>query len=113
MNIVFTILVALPAGLLVRNRGTALLAYLIADLFVFTFQTLDVLLNWMAGEGSIGGAHAFGPSPDAFPMHYLESEVIAYGVVNLAIMLAGIGLVVLGHRIRARRHAAKSAVAVG
>jgi hypothetical protein len=113
MNIVFTILVALPIGLLVRNRGTALLTYLIADLFVFTFQTLDVLLNWMAGKGGIGDAHVFGPNPDAFPISYSESEVIAYGVVNLVIMIAGAGLVLLGHRIRTRRTAAKNVVTVG
>jgi hypothetical protein len=113
MNIIVTILVALPIGLLVRNRGTALLSYLIADLFVFTFQTLDVLLNWMAGKGGLGDAQAFGPNPGAFPISYSESDVFAYGVVNLAITLAGTGLVLLGHRIRARRAAAKNVVTVG
>jgi hypothetical protein len=112
MNIAFTILVAFPLGLVIRSRGAALLAYLIAELFVFTFQTLDVLLNWLAGDSGIGGANAFGPSPDALPLHYSESEVIAYGVVNLIILLAGTGLVLLGHRIRARRGAAKNAVTV-
>ena len=112
MNIAFTILVALPLGLLIRSRGTALLAYLTADLFVFTLQTLDVLLNWMAGKSAIGGANAFGPSPDAVPIHYSESEVIAYGIVNLAVMLAGIGLVLFGHRIRARRTAPKNVATV-
>jgi len=113
MNIAFTILAALPLGLLVRNRGTAVLAFVVADLFVFTFQTLDVLLNWMAGNRGLDGAQAFGPSPAAFPIPYAGSEVIAYGVVNLVIVLAGIGLVLLGHRIRARRSAAKSVVTVG
>ena len=113
MNIIFTILAALPLGLLVRNRGTAVLAFVIADLFVFTVQTIGVLLTWMAGKGGIGGAKAFGPYPNAFPISYTESEVIAYGVVNLVIVLAGIGLVLLGHRIRARRIAAKNAVTVG
>lgn len=114
MNIVFTILVALPIGLFVRTRPTALLAYLIADLFVFTFQTLDVLLNWMAGNSGIGGAQAFGPSPDAIPLTYSQSDVIAYGIVNLVIVLAGMGLVLLGHKIRARRTAAaKNVVTVG
>ncbi len=113
MNIVFTILVALPVGLFVRTRRTALLVYLIADLFVFTFQTLDVLLNWMAGNAGIGGAQAFGSSPDAFPIHYSAPDVIAYGIVNLIIVLAGIGLVLLGHQIRARRTAAKKVVTVG
>ena len=113
MNIIFTILVALPVGLLVRNRGTAVLAYLIADSFLFTFQTLDVLLNWMAGNAGIGGANAFGPNPDAVPLSYAASDVISYGVVNLVIALAGIGLVLLGYRMRARRTAAKNAVTVG
>ena len=47
------------------------------------------------------------------PIHYAESEVIAYGIVNLVIVLAGIGLVLLGHRIRAWRTAAKNVVTVG
>jgi hypothetical protein len=38
--------------------------------------------------------------------------VIAYGIVNLVIMLAGIGLVLLGRRIRARRTTAKNVVTV-
>ena len=44
---------------------------------------------------------------------YAESEIIAYGIVNLIIVLAGIGLVLLGHRIRVRRAAARDAVTVG
>jgi hypothetical protein len=39
--------------------------------------------------------------------------VIAYGLVNLVITLGGIGQVVLGHRIRARRATAKGVVTVG
>ena len=113
MNVIFTVLVALPVGLLVRNRGAALLAYLIADLFVFTLQTLDVLLNWMAGQGGLADAQAFGPNPEGLPLQFSQSEVFAYGVVNLVIMSAGVGLVLLGHRIRARRHAAKNVVTVG
>jgi hypothetical protein len=113
MNIAFAILAALPLGLLIRNRETAVLAFVIADLFVFTLQTLDVLLNWMAGKSGIGGAQAFGPYPSAFPISYAQSEVIAYGVVNLIITLTGIGLVLLGHRIRARRATAKDVVTVG
>ena len=113
MNITFTLLAALPLGLLVRSRGTAALAFLIAESFVFTFQTLGVLLTWMAGRTGLGGASGFGPSPDAWPVPYAESEIIAYGIVNLIIVLAGIGLVLLGHRIRARRAAARHAVTVG
>ena len=113
MNIVFTILAALPLGLSVKKRSAAVLAFVIADLFVFTFQTLDVLLNWMAGNSGIGGASAFGPHPETLPITYSAPDVIAYGVVNLVITLAGIGLVVLGNKIRTRRAATKDVVSVG
>lgn len=105
MNIVFTVLAALPIGILVRKRGLAVITYLAVDALVFTFQTLDVLLNWMAGQNGLGGARAFGPFPTAIPIDFKESEVYAYGVVNLIIVLAGIGLTVLGTVIAGKRAA--------
>lgn len=109
MNIVFTVLAALPIGFLVRKRGLAVVTYLAAEALVFSFQTLDVLLNWMAGRNGLGGAKAFGPFPTAIPIDFKESEVYAYGVVNLMITLAGIGLTVLGTVVAGKRAARRAA----
>jgi hypothetical protein len=46
------------------------------------------------------------------PAGHSESEVIAYGIVNLVITLAGTGLVLFGHWIRARRTAPKNVATV-
>ena len=113
MNIIFTLLAAFPIGFFVRRRGVAVAAYLAAEAFVFTFQTLDVLLNWLAGNGGLGGEKAFGAFPTAFPIGYDAGQVFAYGIVNLVIALAGIGLAVLGNRIAGKRAAKKNVVAVG
>jgi hypothetical protein len=117
MNLFFTIFGALPLGLAVRRRSTALLTYLLVDSFVFSFQTLNVLLTWMSGGKGIGGGSGFGDSPaGAFPIDYATGEVSAYGVVNLLITSAGIGLVLLGARLRSRREARRTvadAVPVG
>jgi len=113
MNIVFTIIAAFPMGFLIRQRGLAIVAFLAADAFMFTFQTVSVLLSWMSGEAGIGGAKAFGPFPTTFPITFDEAEVYAYGGVNLAILLVGIGLVVLGNKIAIRRAAKRAVVAVG
>lgn len=104
MNLFFTVLAALPLGFLVARREVALMSYLLVDSFLFTFQTLDVLLTWMSGGTGVGGGSGFGDSPTgAFPIDYVKGEVIAYGVVNLLITGFGVGLVLLGARLRSRR----------
>jgi len=104
MNLLFTVLGALPLGFLLGRRHLALLAYLVVDAFVFSFQTLTVLLTWMSGGTGVGGGSGFGDTPNGtFPIHYERGEVAAYGVVNLLITLAGIGLVLLGAWVRGRR----------
>jgi hypothetical protein len=106
MNLLFTVLGALPLGLLVGRRHAALVSYLLVDSFLFSFQTLNVLLTWMSGGKGIGGGSGFGDSPTGgFPLDYAQGEVIAYGVVNLLITGVGVGLVLLGARIRSRREA--------
>jgi hypothetical protein len=107
MNLLLTVLAAFPLGFLLARRESALLAYLIADSFVFTFQTLNVLLTWMSGDKGLGGSSGFGDYPrGSFPIHYAQGEVMAYGLVNLLITLAGVGLVLLGARVRSRRASA-------
>lgn len=114
MNILFTIIAALPIGFLVRQRSTAVVAYLAADALLFSYQNVDVMLNWMAGNGGIGGAQAFGPFPTEFPIPYAASDIVGYGLVNLIIVVVGIGLTLLGNWIRSRRSSrAASTVSVG
>jgi hypothetical protein len=109
MNIVYTVLVAFPLGFFMARRSTALLSYLVVGSFVFTWQSLGVLLTWMSGGTGLGGASGFGDSPSGqFPIGYDNGELIAYGVVNAIITLAGVGLVVVGSRVRARRTTASA-----
>src|SRR5262245_7724041 len=113
MNLIFTLVAALPLGYLVRGRLVAVFTYLVVDSFLFTFQTLGVLLTWMSGGAGIGGASGFGDSPTgSFPIDYASGEVAAYGVVNLVLVLVGIGLVLLGARARAWRAARGTVVDV-
>jgi hypothetical protein len=53
---------------------------------VFTFQSVDLIIEWAGGSKA-----AFGPYPNAD-----KSEIWSYGVVNLVIFAAGLGLVALG-----------------
>ena len=93
MNLVYTVLLAFPLGFFVHSRGIAVLSYLLAGSYVFSYQNTTVLLDWPANSST--------------------SETIGYAVVNLIITLAGIGLVVLGHRIARRRTAKQTAITVG
>jgi hypothetical protein len=113
MNLLFTLLGALPLGFLVRKRQAALVTYLLVDSFLFSFQTLNVLLTWMSGGEGIGGGSGFGDSPSgSFPIDYARGEVAAYGIVNLIITLAGVGLVFLGARLRTWRTARATVIDV-
>lgn len=108
MNLVYTILFALPLGYFVANRGVALLSYLLAGSYLFSFQSTGVLLDWL-GHNS---PSAFGPFPEGFPAEASWSETFGYGIVNLVITVVGIGLVLLGHGLASRRSAKKNAVVV-
>ena len=88
MIAIVTILAAFPLGYLVRSRLAASTTYAVAYLWAFTFQTLYLLLDLLDG----GGDAAF--TVTTFPT--------SYGVVALAILLGGIGLVNLGHWVRGR-----------
>ena len=99
MILVYTVLFALPIGLLIHRRAPAILTYLAVGAWVFTFQTASLVLSWLAHEGR----SAFGPFPSAFPAVHDSAELYSYAAVNLVITTIGVGLVVLGHRLRARR----------
>lgn len=94
MIAIITILAAFPLGYLLRSRLAASTAYAVAYLWAFVFQTLYLLLD------SLGGATNPAFTPEEFPL--------SYGVVTLAILLVGLGLVNLGHWVRARSLARSS-----
>ena len=108
MNLIYTALVALPLGLFLTSRSTAVLSYLLIGSYLFSFQNTSVLLSWL-GHGS---DPAFGPYPEGFPAEAATGEVIGYGVVNAVITLVGVGMVLLGARLRARRVSGRNVVAV-
>jgi len=89
MIAVVTILAAFPLGFFLRNRLAANTVFAVAYLWAFTFQTLYLLLD------SLGGAEQPAFDVGEFPA--------AYGAMTLAVLLVGLGLVNLGHWVRARR----------
>ncbi|SFC98426.1 hypothetical protein [Klenkia taihuensis] len=103
MEIIVLLLVPLPLGLLVRHRTAGFVAYTAVHAFVFTFQSLVLVVGWAGGVGR----SAFG----AFPAADM-GEVWAYGAVNLVVYAVGLGLLVAGQRVAGRRRAEQSAVDV-
>jgi hypothetical protein len=97
MELIVMIVAAFPIGFFVRNRTTAYVTFIAVHGFVFTFQTLMLIVEWVGGSKD-----AFGPYPNAD-----KPEIWSYGVVNLVIFAVGLGLVLLGHRVAARRHHAR------
>lgn len=89
MIALITLLLALPLGYLLASRVTAMTVYAVAYLWTFTFQTLYLLLDML------GGAAAPAFSPGEFPW--------SYGLVTLTVLLVGLGLVALGHRLAVSR----------
>jgi hypothetical protein len=87
MIAVVTVLCAFPLGWFLRSLLAANTAYAIAYLWAFVFQTLYLSLD------SVSGDPAF--ETGEFPWQY--------GIVTLAIFIAGFGIVSLGHWARARR----------
>ena len=108
MNLIYTVLVALPLGLLISSRSTAILTYLLIGSYLFSFQNTSVLLSWLAHRDP----SAFGPFPEGFPAESSNGELVGYGVINLLITLVGVGLVWFGGRLRARRASRLNVVAV-
>lgn len=106
MNVVFTILIAFPLGFLIRQRGTAVISFVLANSFLFTFQTAFLVMKWVDGD-----EHAFGDRGRDWSTEQ-SAQFYSYVVLNGLIIAAGIGLVVLGHKIRAGRNAKRDVVAV-
>lgn len=98
MIAIVTLLVAFPAGFWVRGRLAAFVVYLGAYAWAFTFQGVYLMRSWVGGDHS-----AFAADPDRLP--------VGYAVVSLGIYAVGLGLVALGHLVRTRLRARRSAAA--
>lgn len=107
MNIILTILIGFPLGYLIHSRRTAITAYVLVDCYLFTFQTAFLLMQWVDGDD-----HAFGGHGRAWSAER-TTQVFSYLVLNGVIVAIGIGLVIVGHRIRARRTARRQTVTAG
>jgi hypothetical protein len=90
MIAVVTVLLAFPLGYLMRSHLAANVAYAIAYLWAFTYQSLYLTLSWVGGDYS-----AFDKGSETFPL--------SYGLVATGIFAVGFGLVALGHRVGVRR----------
>ncbi len=104
MNLIYTVLFAFTLGYFIKNRGIAICVYLGLEALIFTFQTLNLLMEWAGGSQQAFG----GPFPDSS-----AGSVASYGAVNLIITGIGVGLVVLGHKTAARRAKSTTLVEVG
>jgi hypothetical protein len=90
MALILIIIVGFPLGYLVRDRTTAVVAYIAAHGFVFSFQSMELTREWVGGNDS------------AFPKNP-HTVAWSYGVVNLLIFAAGFGLLALGRWVAAKR----------
>lgn len=90
MALIIMLLAPFPIGLLVKSRVGAYIACIALHAFVFTFQSMVLVIDWAGGS-----TEAFGAFPEAS-----SSDLLAYGGVNLVIYLVGLGLVALGQRVQ-------------
>jgi hypothetical protein len=71
-------------------------------LFLFTFQSIQLVIKWVGGA-----TNAFGSYPKAN-----SGDVWSYAVVNLIIAGVGIGLLALGRWLGSKRRASQPASSV-
>lgn len=88
MIVIVVVLCALPLGWFLPGRLAALTAYSVLYLWAFTYQSLYLLTASLDG------------GPDA--IFTAQEFPLAYGGVTLAVLVVGAGLVLAGHRLRAR-----------
>jgi hypothetical protein len=100
MIAILTVIVALPLGLLVRNRLAAYLIYAILFAQVFTVQTANLVMEWVKGSTA-----AFAAEPAAN-----GESVLGYLAFTSLIYAIGFGLITLGHWLRNRRRTRTDAV---
>ncbi len=98
MNVLFTVLCAFAIGFFVKQRGLAIVTYLALEAIVFAYQTLNVLHDsWLDADGRV---------------KLTNGDLLGYGGVNAIVILVGVGLVVLGTVVAARRAAKRNSVSV-
>lgn len=102
MELLIMILAPLPIGYLIRNKTAAYVSYLALYSFVFTFQSMYLVLEWVGGSTA-----AFGPTP-----HANDAYIWAYAAVNLGVLAVALGLVALGQHLQARRSRRAQAVSL-
>ncbi|MEV8377006.1 hypothetical protein AB0P21_29960 [Kribbella sp. NPDC056861] len=98
MIAILTVLVALPLGLLVRNRMAAYLTYAILFAQIYTFQTAHLVMEWVKG------------STAAFPADAGLGNALGYLTFTSTVYAVGFGLITLGHWLRNRRRTRTDAV---
>lgn len=97
MELIVMIVVAFPLGYFVRQRLVAILSYVAIHSFVFSFQNMQLTKEWVGGS-----TEAFPKNPKSTPWEY--------GVVNVAIYGAGLGVILLAHRFATKRRIRSTAV---
>ena len=98
MNLIFSVLCAFPLGFFVKQRGLAIVTYLALDATLFAYQTLNVLHDdWLRPDGRLV---------------LTNGDLLSYGVANATVIAAGVGLVVIGNVVAARRAARNNAISV-
>lgn len=85
---------ALPLGYLVRNRLAAYLAFGLAFAHVYTFQTVNLVMEW------VNGADAAFPQSSS---SQLLDGTLGYFAFTSIIYAAGLALVAAGQHLRTRR----------
>ncbi len=100
MELIVMIVTAFPIGFFIKSRTPPYFALIAAHGFAFPFQSVDPIIEWVGGSKA-----AFGPYPNAD-----KSQIWSYGVVNLVIFAAGLGLVALGHYVATRRRTKAAAL---
>lgn len=100
MIAILTVLVAVPLGLLVRNRLAAYLVYAILFAQVYTFQTANLVMEWAKG------------STEAFPAEPANNLTgsLGYLIFTSTIYAVGFGLITVAHWLRNRRRTPATAV---
>lgn len=93
MNLILIVVLPFPLGWFVRHRLAAYVTYFAAFNFLFTFQSVLLITKWLGGS-----KNAFGGFPKAD-----SGDVYSYGVVNLLLFVAGLGLLALGSYLATRR----------
>jgi hypothetical protein len=107
MNIILTILVGFPLGFLIRSRGHAIVTYVLVDSYLFTFQTAFLIMQWVDGD-----QHAFGTRGGDWSAER-TTMFSSYLVLNGVFVSIGVGLVILGHKVRSRQTTGRDTVAAG